>query len=74
MRITRMSLSSTNLPDSSIPVQFQYGRLRELPLFRTVRKTDKIKEKPAKEQRKSPENQWFSELLVEISGIEPLTS
>ena len=34
----------------------------------------KIKEKCAIYKRKSPENQWFSGLLVEISGIEPLTS
>ena len=34
----------------------------------------KIKEKPGEKQRKTPKNKAFSGVLVEISGIEPLTS
>ena len=41
---------------SSIPVRFQYGRFREHPWLRGVRKTQKTDKKPGEKQRKNPES------------------
>ena len=60
--------------NTSILVQFWYGRLYKHLWLHPVGEEPKTTEKSGFWQRKTPENQWFSEVLVEISGIEPLTS